>query len=171
MDTFQIELIQTAVSLVIYLLIKTIAEKIIEKAGRKFAYAKQRIKITKKIVHVVLFIIWVSIVFFIWGVNQSELAYFITTLLTVLGVALFAQWSLLSNITASIIIFFYHPVKIGDSIKILDKEYNVEGKISDIGIFFLIIKTIDNERITVPTNVFLQKMVQKITLDEQISDS
>jgi small-conductance mechanosensitive channel len=171
MDAFQIELIQTVVALVIYLLIKTVSEKIIEKAGRKFSYAKPRIKITKKIIQVVLFIIWVSVVFFIWGVNQSELAYFITTMLTVLGVALFAQWSLLSNITASIIIFFYHPVKIGDTIKILDKEYNIEGKISDIGIFFLIIKTIDNDRITVPTNVFLQKMVQKIIMDDQISNS
>ena len=50
---------------------------------------------------------------------------FLGSVLTVVGVAFFAQWSLLSNITSSIIIFFNHPVKLNDSIVILEgKDYD-----------------------------------------------
>jgi small-conductance mechanosensitive channel len=53
-------------------------------------------------------------------------------------------------------------VKIGDSIAVLDKDYQVEGKISDIGLFFLIIKTIEGDQVSIPTNIFMNKMVKKI---------
>lgn len=99
---------------------------------------------------------------FIWGVKQSELFYFISSLLAVLGVAFFAQWSIISNITTTIIIYFNHPVKIGDHIVILDKEFPIEGRISDIGAFFIILKNEDDEKITIPSNVFMQKVIKKV---------
>ena len=43
----------------------------------------------------------------------------------------------------------------------MDKDFQIEGKLSDIGIFFITIKTKDNEKITVPSNVFMQKMIRK----------
>jgi small-conductance mechanosensitive channel len=58
--------------------------------------------------------------------------------------------------------FFNHPVKIGDSIVVLDKDYQVEGKISDIGMFFMIIKSTEGDQISIPTNVFMNKMIKKI---------
>jgi small-conductance mechanosensitive channel len=80
----------------------------------------------------------------------------------VVGIAFLAQWSIISNITSTLIIFFNHQVNIGDTIVILDKDYNVEGKISDIGIFFIVIKVNDNEYVSLPSNVFMQKMIKKI---------
>ena len=99
----------------------------------------------------------------IWGVNQSELAVFIGSVLTVLGIALFAQWSILSNITSGIIIFFSHSVKLEDTITIVDKDYEIEGRISDIGLFFVVLKTKENEQIDIPNSVFLNKMIKKKT--------
>ena len=101
------------------------------------------------------------ILMIIWGVDQSELLVFLSTVLTILGVAFFAQWSIISNITSTLIIFFNHPIKIGDYLTILDKDYQIEGKLSDIGIFFIIIKTKENKKITLPSNVFIQKMIRK----------
>ena len=100
---------------------------------------------------------------FVWGVDQSELLIFLSTILTVLGVAFFAQWSIISNITSTLIIFFNHPIKIGDHLTIMDKEYEIEGKLSDISIFFIIIKTKENKKITIPSNVFMQKMIKQGT--------
>jgi small-conductance mechanosensitive channel len=53
-------------------------------------------------------------------------------------------------------------VRIGDTVKVMDKEFDVEGRIMDIGVFFLIIKNSDGEEITMPSNLFMQKMVKKI---------
>jgi small-conductance mechanosensitive channel len=84
------------------------------------------------------------------------------TILTALGIAFFAQWSLLSNITSSLLLFFNHPVKIGDTIKVLDKEYPFEGEVSDLTYFFVHIKTENGEIITVPNSLLLQKSVSVI---------
>jgi small-conductance mechanosensitive channel len=95
-------------------------------------------------------------------VNQSALAAYIGSILTVVGLAFFAQWSILSNITSSIIIFFNHSVKIGDHITILEgKEYEIEGRVSDIGLFFVTLKTEDNKEISLPNNIFIQKTIKK----------
>jgi small-conductance mechanosensitive channel len=98
----------------------------------------------------------------IWGIKPSQLVGYAASLFTVVGIAFLAQWSIISNITSTLIIFFNHQVNIGDTIVILDKDYEIEGKISDIGIFFIIIKVKENEYVSLPSNVFMQKMVKKI---------
>jgi small-conductance mechanosensitive channel len=62
-----------------------------------------------------------------------------------------------SNITSSILIFFNHPVKLGDSIKILHKDYQFEGVVIELNYFFVYLKTRDNEIITIPNSHFFDK--------------
>jgi len=135
--------------------------KTVEKVASKFSYQKPRVKIIKKIINLFLTIGAIGILLFIWGVDQSEFVYYISTVLTILGIAFFAQWSIISNITSTLIIFFNHPAKIGDTITVFDKDYPIEGRISDIGVFFVILKTEEGEKITLPSNVFIQKMIKK----------
>lgn len=161
MEDYQLKLIESLIALLGYVISLSVAKRIIESAALKFDYPKPRVKVTLKIVKILFFILFASFVLFIWGVDQNELVYFISSLLTVVGIAFLAQWSVLSNITATLIIFFNHPVKIGDTIIVMDKEFNLEGRVSDIGIFFLIIKNAEGDQITIPTNVFMQKMIKK----------
>lgn len=93
----------------------------------------------------------------IWGFRQNEIALFASTILTALGIAFFAQWSLLSNITSSILIFFNHPVKLGDYIKVLHKDYHYEGEVTEMNYFFVHIKTSNNEIITIPNSHFFER--------------
>ncbi|MCC7454474.1 MAG: mechanosensitive ion channel, partial [Crocinitomix sp.] len=82
------------------------------------------------------------------------------SIVTILGVAFFAQWSHLSNITSGIIIFFNTATKIGDEIKIMDKDVEIEGEIFDIGLMFFKIRTRDDEIISIPNNMVLQKAIK-----------
>jgi len=93
----------------------------------------------------------------VWGFKQNEIALFASTILTALGIAFFAQWSILSNITSSILIFFNHPVKLGDYVKVLHKDYNFEGEVTEMNYFFVHLKTKDNEIITIPNSHFFEK--------------
>lgn len=161
MEEYKFQIAETIIIIFVFLISKLISKRIIGKVGNRFNYQSGRIKITNKIVGVLLLIIFTIILMIIWGVDQSELLLFLSTILTILGVAFFAQWSIISNITSALIIFFNHPIKIGDSLTIMDKDYQIDGKLSDIGIFFIIIKTKDNKKITIPSNVFMQKMVKK----------
>ncbi len=158
-----VKIIETIVVLISYILIRFVSSKMVDKTVENSLMQKTRGKVVKKGVNFILLMVMLAFVFFIWGVNQSELAIFISSFLAVLGIALFAQWSILSNITSGIIIFFSHPVKLDDTISILDKDYEIEGRVSDIGLFFVTIKTKAGDRVTVPSNVFVQKMIKHHT--------
>ena len=58
--------------------------------------------------------------------------------------------------------FFNHPVKIGDNIKVLDKDFPFEGEIVDLTYFFIHIKTEDGGITTIPNSLILQKSVTVI---------
>jgi len=103
-----------------------------------------------KLINILIFVMAVVVIAAIWGVNQSQLILFISSFLTVLGIALFAQWSILSNVTAGLILFLNHPLRLGDRIKIMDKDYNIEGRVDDITYFFLHIRMDNGEKITIP---------------------
>lgn len=163
MSTFEFykyELIVTAIIFVSYFIAKKLISKSIERVAQTFEYQKPRVKIIKKLFTIVLFAICFSILLFIWGVDRSELVFFITSMLTVIGIAFFAQWSIISNVTSTLIIYFNHPAKIGDTIEVMDKEYPIVARISDIGAFFVTLKTVDGEIITIPNNVFIQKTIK-----------
>ncbi|MCD8073198.1 MAG: mechanosensitive ion channel family protein, partial [Alistipes sp.] len=81
------------------------------------------------------------------------------SILALLGVALFALWSILSNITAGIIMFFGAPFRIGDEITIIDKDTPIDAVIENIHGFYTHIRTPDNRLIVIPNNLFLQKIV------------
>lgn len=100
---------------------------------------------------------------FILSIDFEPFGVFATSILAVLGVGFFAQWSMLSNLTASIILFFYHPMRIGDTIKILDKEYDLTGEVKDIkGFYTLLYIKKENKHITIPNIIILYKGIELI---------
>jgi small-conductance mechanosensitive channel len=156
-----IKIIETGIAILAYFLLRGVAGKWIDRTVATHLMQKTRAKIIKKAINLLLLVVILVLIFIVWGVNQSELAVFIGSFLAVLGVGLVAQWSILSNITAGLIIFFNHPVKIDDTVTIIDKDYQVEGRVSDIGLFFVILKNQEGEQIAVPSTVFVQKMIKK----------
>lgn len=162
MEAYKFQLIETAVVLLLLIVGSKVSKRLIEQAGVKFSYHKTRIKIVKKITTIVLYLLVIGILLLVWGIAPSELAAYLASLFTVVGIAFLAQWSIISNITSTLIIFFNHQVNIGDSVVILDKDFSVSGKISDIGLFFIIIKVETDEYVSIPSNVFMQKMVKKV---------
>ena len=126
MEDYQVQMIESAIVILGYIVSRSIVKRIVAAAVKKYGYPLLRIKVTMKIFNIVFFLLFASFILFICGVDQNELAYSVTSLLTVVGVAFLAQWSIMSNITASLVIFFNHPVRIGDSIVIVEKDFNIE---------------------------------------------
>ncbi len=161
MTELELKILETAIAVVLFVLIRAVIIKLIKSSVTRSLLHKTRGKIVKKFLQIVLIAITSLFILTVWGVDQSELFMFMASVLTVIGIALFAQWSHLSNITSGIIIFFNHSVKLDDTISIIDKDFNVEGRISDIGLFFVRLKTKDGEEVSLPNNIFLQKMIKK----------
>jgi len=152
-----IRVIETILAIASFVLVKLISFKFLSKIQHKYNYSKFRARPIFKFLNLFIFISLITIIIAIWGVEQTKLLAFITSVLTVVGIALFAQWSILSNITSALIIFINHPVKLGESVTIMDKDFDIQGQVSDIGLFYVTMKTDTNEKIMIPNNVFLQK--------------
>ena len=162
MEINYIKIIETSIIITIYILIKTASNKLIYKTMISKLIQRSRGKIIRKAINLTLLFVCIALILIIWGVKQADLAAYIGSILTVVGVAFFAQWSILSNITSSIIIFFNHSVKIDDVVIIMEgKEYEIEGRISNIGLFFVTLITKKEEEITLPNNIFIQKLIKK----------
>ncbi|MDI9309314.1 MAG: mechanosensitive ion channel [Limnohabitans sp.] len=159
MELYKIQIVETTLVLVSYLAIRYITNIFVNNTLKQTPLQRGRRKMIIKAIHLLSFITSLVLLSAIWGLNQNEIAVFAGTLLTALGIAFFAQWSLLSNITSSILLFFYHPLKIGDTIKVLDKDYPFEGEVNDLTYFFVHLKTDKGEIITIPNSLLLQKSI------------
>ncbi len=174
MEIYYTKIIESIVVIAIFIVIRMVMNRLINKTITDKVLQKSRIQLIKRSIHFILLLVSLIILMVIWGVKQSELAVFVGSLLTIIGVAFFAQWSLLSNITSSIIIFFGHSVKIGDSISIMEtKDYELEGEVLNIGLFFTKVKMYPtDEEITLPNNIFIQKTIRKVShLGDELQNS
>lgn len=154
------KVIYSIIIFIVSILLRLFVTGSLKKIQSKFGFQEARIIVTNKIISVLVYGTAITIIAFIWGVSDEQFLLFVSSFLTVLGIAFFAQWSLLSNITAGIILFINYPVKIGDTITILEKDNNTTGEIKDIGAFFITLKTPENALITIPNAVILQKNIE-----------
>ena len=164
---YEVQVFQTLILVALLVVVNLIVRKAASQALKNFQFGLQRRRVIVKIINFFVFLSAVVFLSAIWGVEASEIVIFVSSILTVLGVAFFAQWSVLSNITASLILFFNHPLKIGDRINVLDKEYNISGEIRDISFFFLHIKTDEGSTITIPNSVAIQKVISVSSMDKE----
>ncbi|MDP3463515.1 MAG: mechanosensitive ion channel [Bacteroidales bacterium] len=165
MKPFQLQLLQTIIMLVTLAATKILLRSIVNKFMNKFHFALERKRIISKIINFFIIMVGFVVVIAIWGVDSQQVILFITSALTILGIGFFAQWSILSNITSSLILFFNHPIRIGGHIRILDKDYPIEGVVENISLFFMYIRTHDNQLVSIPNTVILQKTISLLEDD------
>lgn len=99
------------------------------------------------------------VILLMWIINEEDFIVVLGSSFAVVGVALFANWSILSNVTASFILYFSFPYKIGDRVRIHDKDLPVTAVIIDIKGFYTLLKTAEGELVTYPNNLLMQKGV------------
>lgn len=160
------ELLSSLALLAGLLLIKFISTKAIKKVGKLSDLNKSRTKLIIKYSSIGITFIGVAGLLIVWGVNLEDLSLVLSSFFAILGVALFATWSILSNVTAGIVLFFAFPFKIGDRIKIQDDDFPLEAIITDIRAFYVELKTDEGTLVTYPNNLFLQKGVALINKQE-----
>jgi small-conductance mechanosensitive channel len=151
------ELIATGILGILLVLFRIISTKLVRRYAKSNQTLEHRTNLVIKYIHLLINILVTIALIIIWGVQTKDIFIALSSITTVVGVAMFAQWSILSNITSGVILFFSFPFKIGDVIKIHDKDFPIEAEIEDIGAFHVYLKTIDGEKIIYPNNLLLQK--------------
>lgn len=156
-DSLSLQILLTVGLVGVYFIITNLAVKVVKRFGKKRGIAMPRVVYTIKYMRFVTFIFCLMLLSLVWDVSFKGLSVYFISFFTVAGIALFASWSILSNITAAVILFFYFPYRIGERIKIMDGDNSVEGVVFDINMFSIIIKNDEGQKITYPNNLALQK--------------
>ncbi len=153
----------SAILTVVLIVIAFIAHRFIiwsaEKVSNRYSRSQLRKQYLKRYVGYVIYTVCVISIILVWGLSNENFWVALGSTFAVIGVALFASWSILSNITASFILYFTFPFKIGDRVRIHDKDLPVTAVISDIKAFYTLLTTDEGEEITYPNNLLLQKGV------------
>ncbi len=168
-ETYQSEIIYSVIVLIVMLIIRAIIVVAVNKIGKKSGTTEARAALIGRYATVTLVLLALLIEAFILGAKTSDITLVFSSVFAVIGIALFAIWSILSNITSGVIMFFSFPYKVGDKIKIHDKDYPVEAIIEDIRAFQLILREDNGDLVTYPNNIILQKAVtlmEKDALDD-----
>jgi len=161
-NDFTREVIATGILLVLVMLLRVIVSKLVRRYAKSSQIMERRTKLVIKYIHLLINILAAFALIIIWGVETKDIFIALSSITTVVGVAMFAQWSILSNITSGIILFFSFPFRIGDVILIHDKDFPIEAKIEDIRAFHVYLKSKNDEMIVYPNNLLLQKGISII---------
>jgi len=137
-----------------------ISRTTIDRLGKKRSVDPYRVKYISKTISIVLVFFYFILLATVLGIEYSQISFFLSSVFAVIGIALFAQWSILSNITASLIIFFSFPYRVGDYIQVMDKDGDVSAVIQEITLFHVLISG-DGKLVTYPNSLILQKGVVK----------
>lgn len=152
-------IIIVALIVVLMFALRIVGESV-QRLGNNKDVDAYRISYITKTLNITLVVIFLMVIVSLLGIEYSQVTIFLSSIFAVLGVALFAQWSILSNITASLIIFFAFPYRVGDAIKVVDKDDDISGVVEEISLFHVIIRRGD-ALITYPNSLILQKAVIK----------
>lgn len=166
------ESIASGIIVLIYIILRVLSTKLVQKFARSTHIIENRTNLVIKYIHLLINILTIIVLVVVWGVRPKDIISAVASVATVIGVGgviMIAQWSILSNITSGVILFFSFPFKIGDVIQILDKDYPIIGEIEDIGAFHVTLKNKDGEIVVYPNNLFFQKgvSIMKTHFDEQ----
>jgi small-conductance mechanosensitive channel len=148
--------------IIVFSLASKLLDRIIHDVSVRRALGDLRVLYITRLMKIGMVFLCIVVMCLVLGLGYSEISVFLSSIFAVVGIALFAQWSILSNVTASMIIFFSFPYKVNDRIKILDKDDDMSGVIVEITMFHVILEREDGNLITYPNTLILQKAVLKI---------
>lgn len=165
METFNVQLLlQIGLTMILFLssfFFLPLIHSLVAKYGRKQKIVEKRTSYIKKFFSFTVYLAVFLCFSLIWGIDFRGILIFASSLFAVLGIAFFASWSILSNVTAGIVLFFSFPYKIGDKIKLLDGDNTLSGKLVDITMFNLQVKDESGNLATIPNNIVIQKTIIK----------
>src|SRR6266568_4079714 len=103
----------------------------------------------------------------LWGFSVTGLWAFLVSISTVIGVGFLATWTMISNVTANLLLAVLRPFRLGDTVEIVPE--NVKGQVVDRNMMFTALRERPGTILHVPNNLFFQKLFRVTEQDTQNS--
>ena len=155
----QIDIYLSLAIILFYTMFRRIVIPLIEKYTERDHLKNETLKNAILSVNLFSGLLTLIILLFIWGFNFRELVALSTGLIALTGVALFASWSLLSNITAFFLLLAHQSYRRGNFVRIIEMDNYIEGYIADISLFNTKLISENREVIIYPNNLLIGRPV------------
>lgn len=132
--------------------------------GRVDPHRKQRAQFLLK---VLLAFVLLCLLLVFWGIELRGLLVIGSSLFAMLGVALFAGWSLLSNLTSFLLMFVQNDCRVGFWVRVIDGANCVEGRIVEMGFMNVVLEHVDGHKVLYPNNLFVTRPVMVLNKPPQ----
>lgn len=162
MASFSPTIVQMVISAIIILIYIVLSRRIAPFLYRTIAASVLKDELNRRalvVFHILLFLLLVVVLSVVWGIDIKGLLVLASSMIAVIGVALFAAWSLLSNITAFFILLGQRNFSPGAEVKIIDGSNHVEGKVVEINLFSTVLLTKNNDQVVYPNNLIVSRPV------------
>lgn len=147
----------TVVALGIYFALRLTSAPVIWRYAAKGRLKPEVVSRALKTVNILTGIIALATIFLVWGLDFKGLLALSASLLAVTGVAMFAAWSVLSNITAFFILPAHSSFNRGTFVRVIDGDNYIEGFISEINLFNTKLISESREVVIYPNNLLLTR--------------
>lgn len=159
-DPLILQGVKIAIVLVLYLVAATVARILVQRLGRHHEHDTLRIRSTLHTVRMALRLFFAVVLLIVLGVDLAVIPAFLGSFLAIVGVACFAAWSILTNITAGLVIFAAKDLQVGDKVKVIDERESIIGTVVEFRLWSVVLRTTDSGLAYVP-NI---SMVQRVTI-------
>ena len=153
----QSSLIWSGILFLSYFILIRLALPLIERSVARSKFKSEAVKKAYHTTRLIAGILTAALLLIVWGIDFSGLLIISTSLLTLTGVALFASWSLLSNVTSYFVLLVQPSFQRGNFVRIIDADNYIEGYISEVNMFNSKLITEDREIIVYPNNLLLTR--------------
>ncbi|WP_440055126.1 mechanosensitive ion channel domain-containing protein [Pseudoalteromonas sp. T1lg65] len=158
----QYHLVSTLLLLILFPLTLSASRRLLERVTRGKIDSHRKQRATLLIRFIVAFVFMCLLLVF-WGIELKGLLVLGSSLFAMLGVALFAGWSLLSNLTSFLLMFIQNDCRVGNWVRIVDGANFVEGCIVEMGLMNVVLRHVDGHKVIYPNNLFVTRPVMVLS--------
>lgn len=154
---YRFNIIFSIITVVIYLIFRKVIKPKIEILIERDNLRNKTLKSALLSINIFSGIVFFVVIILVWGIDIRGILAVSTGIIAITGVALFANWSILSNITAFFILLTQRNYKVGNYIRVIDLDNYIEGEIVDISLINTKLVTVHDETIIYPNNLLVAK--------------
>lgn len=154
--------VRIAAVVAVWLVARVAAQAYLRAQGRAKGHHRDHIRGVAGTINRLLLLAALAALILVGGVELADIGALLGGLVALVGVALFAHWSVLSNITASLILYLNRDIHLGDTVRILDGDNSVEGTIIEFGAFAVVLRRADGAKIVYPNTLAIQRPMVRL---------